>query len=226
MHAKRTINKTRMVIMLFLLGLIIIAAGWWLATHDYGASGRAAEALMNEPAPDDAFVIPEVPDRVLENDIILPINMLLVTKARAAYEDGALRLVVPRLGLDCKVGDNTLMEDLENGPGLYKYSQLPDIYNTNVSIAAHRDLAGEEFYYLNTVTEGDFIYLVYDHRVFQYTYRSTEIVEPDNWDPIRTAADCRVTLTTCDPIGTSLQRMIVVGELVAWQDYTEDYLFT
>lgn len=219
----RTVNKPRLVIMLILIALVVGAAAWWLATHDYevSVSGR----ITGELTPEDAFVRPEETEQVLQNDIILPVGMLLTTEARAAYQDGTLRLVVPRLDLDCTVKDNTLLEDLEKGPGLYKYSQMPDIYNTNVCIAAHRDLAGCEFYYLDTVEAGDYIYLIYNNMVFQYAYRSTTIVESNDWDPIRTNTDCRATLTTCDPIGTSRNRMIVVGELVDYQEYSANYVF-
>lgn len=154
------------------------------------------------------------------NPIVLPVGKLLITELRAAYEPDTLRLLIPKLELDCTVGGDTLHGTMAQGPGLYKYAQMPNTYNTNVSIAAHRDLYGCEFLRLDELGEGDEILLQYQGMEFRYMWQSTAIVEPTNWDPIRTAADCRVTLTTCDPIGTDLNRMIVVGELAECRELT------
>lgn len=199
---RRVIRKDRLAVLLLLISLVVGGAVWFTVSGSSDSTPVSAGGQEPDESATDPFAWPELPDRAHENDIVLPVGMLLTTKARAAYESGSLRLVVPRLGLDCPVGDDTLMENLEHGPGLYKYSQIPDIYNTNVCIAAHRDLAGCEFYDLDKLTDGDCIYLVYNGMVFRYEYRSTAIVESHDWDPIRTHADCRVTLTTCDPIGT------------------------
>jgi sortase A len=158
-------------------------------------------------------------------DIILPIGELYRTPQRDAYQAATLRLVIPKLDLDCLVQDGTELEKLKKGPGLYSYSQTPDWYNTNTCIAAHRDIYGKEFYYLDTLGEGDFIYLVYRGKVFKYLYRYTVIIEPANWDPIRVFSDCRVTLVTCDPIGTSRTRMVVVGTVISYEDYSDSYVF-
>jgi sortase A len=163
--------------------------------------------------------------RLYPTDVVLPVGELLVTREREAYTEGGLRLVLPRLGLDTPVMNGTDLAVLARGPGLYEYGQLPDIYNTNTSIAAHRDIYGRELYYAETVTEGDFIYLVYRGKVFCYAYLDTAIVAPDDWSLIRTAGDCRVTLTTCEPRGVSSHRLIITGGLAAVDDYSEDYEF-
>lgn len=54
---------------------------------------------------------------------------------------------------------------LNKGPGLYEYSQLPGEGDRNVSIAAHRNKSRNGvisewfFYYIDTLCEGDYIYL-------------------------------------------------------------------
>jgi sortase A len=157
--------------------------------------------------------------------VFYPAGSLLRTKPRDAYEPETLRLVIPRMKVDSPIQDGTELYKLEKGPGLYSYAQPPDWANTNTSIAAHRDIHGMEFYSINTLGEGDYIYLVYKNKVFRYLHQYTVVVEADNWDPIRVFSDCRVTLTTCDPIGTSEKRMIAVGTLVDINDFTDDYVF-
>lgn len=213
--------------LMVILGAVVLAATavsvWLFLIRD-----PASPALDIPDAAVDT-VIP-VSDETLETrlydcDIVLPVGKLVITQLRAAYKSGDMRLVIPRLSLDVSVGGDTELSTLAQGPGLYKYSQIPNLYNTNVSIAAHRDLPSYDFYYLDTLTEGDWIYVVYNGQLFKYAYRSTHDVQPTNWDPIRVYYDNRVTLTTCTPLGTSRLRMIVVGELVEQEAYRADYVF-
>ncbi len=73
--------------------------------------------------------------------------------------------------------------------------------------------------------EGDYLYLLYDGLVFQYLFRDFLIVSPENWDVIRPQGYPCLTLTTCDPIGTTISRLVVHGELVDWEEYSEAYNF-
>lgn len=208
------------------LALFVVLAGctaWFLLSG--GTAHNPAIESSPEEHVDYEVPVESIEERVLNTDIILPPGKLVITRLRAEYEDRTMRLVVPRLELDTLVADDTTLESLATAPGLYKYGQIPNLYNTNVSIAAHRDLPGYEFYYLDTVAEGDFLYLVYKEKVFRYEYRSTEVVERNDWNPIRVHYDSRITLTTCTPLGTSKQRMIVVGELVDVSDYSDGYSF-
>lgn len=73
------------------------------------------------------------------------------------------------------------------------------------------------FVLLHTLVEGDTFYLTYDGKVYVYKVTSKQVVDPSNvgvLDPIpgKTAA---ATLITCDPPGTSLRRLVVVGEQIS-----------
>lgn len=220
-------QASRKKLILLLLVMAIIAG---VALFLYFRGGQGTPGLEGTPdeGPIGEFVSQEdLEKRKFQNDIILPIGELVLTHARSVYQDGELRLVIPKLELDCPVLNGTELSTLRQGVGLYKYAQIPDIYNTNTSIAGHRDLYGFEFYYLDQLTEGDYIYLIIKDIVFQYEFASSYILtDTYNWDAIRVFHDSRVTLTTCDPIGTSTNRLIVVGELVAYEDYTEDYVLS
>ncbi len=166
----------------------------------------------------------------LESATVVPIatyptDRLFITESREAYVDSTLRLVVPRMGVDCMIVDGVDYETLKRGPGLYDYAQLPGYGNPNVSIAGHRDIYGAHFMQIHTLTEGDYLYLVYEGKVYQYRFLECWIVEPDDWSPIYCRNFSCITLTSCDPIYTSLRRIIATGELVNSQEYTEDYVF-
>lgn len=58
-----------------------------------------------------------------------------MTDARKGYADGALRLIIPKLGVDVPVLDGVDAQTLLRGVGLYDYAQLPGEGGANTSIA-------------------------------------------------------------------------------------------
>lgn len=73
------------------------------------------------------------------------------------------------------------------------------------------------FVLLHTLTEGDTFYLTYNKKVYVYKVISRQVVDPTNvgvLNPIPGKA-ATATLITCDPPGTSLKRLVVVGEQIS-----------
>ena len=73
------------------------------------------------------------------------------------------------------------------------------------------------FVLLHTMAEGDTFYLTYNGKVYVYKVISRTVVNPDqvgvlNPVPGETAT---ATLITCDPPGTSLHRLVVVGRQIS-----------
>lgn len=73
------------------------------------------------------------------------------------------------------------------------------------------------FVLLHTLEQGDTFYLTYNSKLYAYKVFSKKVVEPtqvDVLDPVpgKTAT---ATLITCDPPGTSLRRLVVVGEQIS-----------
>ena len=146
------------------------------------------------------------------------------------YADGALRLIIPKLGVDVPVLDGVDAQTLLRGVGLYDYAQLPGEGGANTSIAGHRNgLRGGKitdnmpFYYINTLTEGDYLYLQDSEQIYQYLWECTEVIEPSNWGPIYNQGYACVTLTTCTPIGVADHRLVVRGALVDTIPLSGDY---
>lgn len=173
-----------------------------------------SEAQPDEPSDDDEPLV----------DMDLPVGKLLVTDGRQNYTEG-LVLVVPKLDLEVEIQNGTTDETLRLGPGLYEYAQMPWEKDGNVSIAGHRDVHGSHFYSIDKLEAGDMFYLLYDGKVYRYVYKSTIIVKPDNWDPIRTQGYGCLTLTSCDPIGTTLSRIVVQAEYLGREKQTPGYAY-
>lgn len=169
-----------------------------------------------------------------------PTDKFFVTAERLGFKEGDLVLRVPRLKLETTVvgeiakadsqkflaGEMTSEERasflrndnsadlLSQGVMLFNLSPLPGRNNANVSISGHRDICGKEFYYIDTITKEDKIYLDYLDETFCYEYVETTIVEADDWSPIYCKDFSCVTLISCDPIGTHRNRIVVTAKLV------------
>jgi len=73
------------------------------------------------------------------------------------------------------------------------------------------------FVLLHTLVEGDTFYLTYNGKVYVYKVISRQVVDPSNvgvLGPVPGKA-ATATLITCDPPGTSLRRLVVVGEQIS-----------
>lgn len=160
----------------------------------------------------------------------VPEDKISISDARKAY-DGGLTLNIPKLNVDKPVLNGTSLKVLRKGLGLYDYSAMPSEENGNVCIAGHRNgiFAGKitdntPFYYINTLTEGDYIYLIDDQTVYQYLWKSTSVILPNDWSVIYNQGYSCITLTTCTPIGVADHRLVVRGELVNTFNKTDDML--
>ena len=199
------------------LGTVLVWIGAVCLVVSLYFSGSWPFSLLRKEAFESPAILGEAED---------PLDgKLYITGERQVYEDGSLRLVIPKLGIDTAVGDGVSEEVLEKGPGLYDYAQLPGTGNRNVSIAGHRDIHGSIFYSIDTLAEDDYLYLVYGGTIYRYTYRDTTIVNADDWGPIYNQGFSCLTLTSCDPIGTSLNRIIVRSELSERVPETDHYEF-
>jgi LPXTG-site transpeptidase (sortase) family protein len=73
------------------------------------------------------------------------------------------------------------------------------------------------FVLLHKLQEGDTFYLTYNGTVYGYKVITTKIVSPDQVDVLNNVPgeDATATLITCDPPGTTLNRLVVVGRQVS-----------
>lgn len=164
-------------------------------------------------------------------DESLPYDKLFITKERQKYKAGDLTLIIPKLDLKEPVQNGTDKQSLNQGPGLYEYAQLPGEGDRNVSIAAHRNKSRNGiisewfFYYIDTLDQGDYIYLYDKKNIYRYLYDQTTIVEETDWSPIYSQGVSCITLTSCEPIGVADHRIIVRAILDAIEPYDKQYVY-
>jgi LPXTG-site transpeptidase (sortase) family protein len=121
------------------------------------------------------------------------------------------RIEIPAIGVEAYVVEGTGAKQLDQGPGHYPKTPLPGEHG-NASIAGHRTMHGHVFHDLNRLKAGDEIRTATAAQ--RATYRVVEIRVVDDSD-VGVAAptsDDRLTLTTCHPIGSARQRLVVIAK--------------
>lgn len=202
--------------------VLLVTGIGFVAYYLWATYGRAPVPEMSESVPEqesEPEPEPESESPAIENQY--PVGKWIVTQERKQYKDGELTLEIPRLELVSPIINGTDDAALRKGVGLFDYAQLPGPYNSNVSLAGHRDIHGMEFYHIDSITNGDLIYLTYQNKKYTYEYEKTFITHDSDWAPIQVKDYSCVTLQSCDPIGTSLNRIFVVGRLVKIEDLAE-----
>lgn len=225
-RARKTVGMAFLCASCMLFGAAL--AVLWL-----GREADLPDAPQIEAAPPpEAEEVPEMEADPALDVGAAPAEGLYVSEARAAYESGTMRLIIPKLEVDVPILGDVKATTLRQGEGLYDQSQLPIEENGNVSIAGHRNgviggrvIDSRPFYYINTLTEGDYLYLRDSEHIYQYQWQCTEVIKPTDWSPIYNQGYSCVTLTTCTPIGISDHRLVVRGELVNTLPLDEAYTY-
>jgi sortase A len=128
------------------------------------------------------------------------------------------RLQIPRIGLDVIVVEGIDASDLAKGPGHYP-GTAPIGGQGATAIAGHSSGWGAPFMHVGRLHRGDLIVLRTAYRTFTYRVTSTEVVAPTavqvlSGDP-HSLSSHKLVLTTCWPLFTHRQRLIVFADLAA-----------
>jgi sortase A len=139
----------------------------------------------------------------------------------AAYRAGALRVSSPvtrlrlrRLGIDVVVVQGVTADALRAGAGHYPSTPLPG-RRGNVAVAGHRTTYGKPFRHLDEVRPGDRIELATPVGTFVYEVTvGPFVVAPRDLSVLRQDQRSMLTLTTCNPVHSARERLVVQAMLV------------
>ncbi|OGD57298.1 hypothetical protein A2V71_00470 [Candidatus Berkelbacteria bacterium RBG_13_40_8] len=134
------------------------------------------------------------------------------------------RLVIPKIRVDApiiwNVAEANITESLQNGVVHYQGTALPGDLG-NVFITGHSSYYlwapgsyKDVFALLNKLGAGDKIYIQYGGATFTYEVTDQQVVSPDRLDVLSQANENILTLMTCVPVGTSLNRLIVTAKQI------------
>ena len=146
--------------------------------------------------------------------------------------DPAPRLIIPKINVDVPVhygiGNDTKSQNAAMRDGLGHFS-IPgasshpgEVGNTVLSGHSSGDLFMQSDYkfvfaQLHKLENGDKIYAHYNGKRYTYAVTGKEVVYPDQVDKLvyDTAGKPVMTLITCTPLGTALQRLLVTAEQIS-----------
>lgn len=137
------------------------------------------------------------------------------------------RLLIPRFGSDWvrPIAESVEVEVLDSiGVGHYEGSAYPGGVG-NVGLAAHRTTHGATFMDLDTLAPGDEVIIETADGRYVYVVESSDVVSPDAVEvvapvpnrPGETPTERWLTMTTCTPKFTTLQRLVVWARFARWE---------
>lgn len=139
-------------------------------------------------------------------------------------------VIIPKINVEIPVNydqqstDEAAIEnDLENGIVHYPTTSVPG-QNGNSAFFGHssnnifnKGKYKFAFVLLHTLVPGDTFYLTYNSKVYVYKVITKTVVKPTEvgvLDPVP-GQTATATLITCDPPGTSLNRLVIVGQQIS-----------
>jgi sortase A len=148
-----------------------------------------------------------------------PANVALPTKSYLMAFDN--RLIIPKLNINVpitwNVPESNDLAALENGVAQYQGTALPG-QTGNVFIYGHssyywwdKGSYKEIFAVLSQLKPGDKIYVTYQGKPYTYTVIDQREVKPSQVEVLEQPNDHILSLMTCTPIGTTLNRLIVTA---------------
>jgi LPXTG-site transpeptidase (sortase) family protein len=125
---------------------------------------------------------------------------------------------IPSIGVNEVFVAGTAVPDLKKGPGVWKHGVFPGTPG-NATISGHRTTYGGPFRHIDELKTGDKIVIeVAGQPDAVYEVRGSAIVRPSQISVTEQTKGVRLTLTTCEPVGSDAKRLVIQAELVsgAW----------
>lgn len=136
----------------------------------------------------------------------------------------ATRIKIPVLGIDSPIVPTAIIggtwQVADWAVGYLQGSANPGACTTfngltdcSTDLAAHDDIKGELFKNLNTLHNGQHIYVYTRHTVFNYVVNGQQAVTPQDGSVLDSAFKS-LTLITCEPYWVDTTRLVVTAALV------------
>ena len=124
----------------------------------------------------------------------------------------AVRIVIPRIGVDAPIVQGDSWEDLKNGVGQHPGTAKPG-ETGNTVVSAHNDTYGKIFRYLHELEPGDRVSIHTADRSYDYVVVSTRIVSPTEVSITEPTEEPTLTMVTCYPYLIDTHRVVVTALL-------------
>jgi sortase A len=159
------------------------------------------------------FNYDEVPSHLLplvESQWIRPV----VARPQPTSET-AVSLVIPKLEINQTIVQGVDLEALRQGVGQLVNGADPGDDVGNVVLAAHNDVYGELFRYLDQLAAGDTFQIQTNTATYTYAVTELRLVDPNDVSVLATRGGATATLISCYPYRVNDQRIIVFADRIA-----------
>ncbi len=210
--------RTATAVILLVTGVLLLAEAvvtlaWqeplsaWSAAHqqdELNAELRQAEST--------ALAAPAA--YVSERSPVTTAPAVFAERHRRATDNGEPlgRLRIPSIGVKYVFVEGANPNQLEKGPGHYAGTALPGERGT-VGVAGHRTTYLAPFRNIDALRKGDSIHLQMPYGRFRYEVEGSIVVSPGNTRSLRPVKHDRLVLTTCTPLFSAAQRLVVTARL-------------
>jgi LPXTG-site transpeptidase (sortase) family protein len=227
---------------LVIVGPSLAIKGWYVITHfnsrkqptqvintaaeTNSISGAAISAALDAlPPPPQVETTSSKPDQPSSSTTSTKKVAAKLASSSLGLSDNLL--VIPKLNIHVPViwnssGDEAIMlENLSKGVAHYGFTSLPNEQNGNVFITGHSSYywwdKGKYKTVFATISElvpGDQLFVQYQGKIFVYEMVNKVTVKPSDvsvTDPTDTPT---LSLMTCVPVGTALNRLVVRSKLL------------
>jgi sortase A len=178
---------------------------------DWLEQGRAEQGEAPPPSPDEGYGEPVVDTTAYPNGE--PFAVMYVPR----FGEDSQRGVAEGVGLD-------VLNSFQLGVGHYPDTQMPGEVG-NFAIASHRSAYGGGMHEIEQLRLGDGIFIQTRDGWYTYRFRDFEYVAPETvgvlapvpHHPDLAPTDRIITLTSCNPLYSTAERIIAYGVLESWQ---------
>ncbi|MCB9076212.1 MAG: class D sortase [Anaerolineaceae bacterium] len=122
------------------------------------------------------------------------------------------RIVIPKINVDAPIVNGVGWDDLKKGVGHLPGSANPG-ERGNLYLAAHNDIYGEIFRYLEDLEVGDTYDIYAGEERFHYVVKERRIIDPTEVEVMLPTTEPVSTLQTCYPYLIDTHRLVIIGEL-------------
>lgn len=126
----------------------------------------------------------------------------------------ATRIVIPKINIDAPIIEGVTWEDLKKGVGHLPGSAQPG-QRGNLYLAAHNDIFGEIFRYLDRLEPGDEYYIYAGPTKYTYVVREKRFVNPTDVEVMLPTTGPVATLQSCWPYLIDTKRIVIISDLVS-----------
>ncbi|RMG80932.1 MAG: class D sortase [Chloroflexi bacterium] len=130
----------------------------------------------------------------------------------APTDDTPIALIIPKLNINHTIVQGVDWQALQQGIGMVPNGAKPSSDEGNIVLAAHNDIYGELFRYLDQLSPGDKFQIQTRTGVYTYTITGTQIVEPTAVEVMEHTERPTATLISCYPYQVDNMRIVVKAE--------------